>query len=87
MTDLQQFYIIHLINTVYSMIRSYKNIPAYTYPFGGTNGSHELSMYLHSSANIQIIGWNRDEKSFYVADFASVHARDFSPDKQFLNEE
>ncbi|RAP27024.1 hypothetical protein C2W64_01170 [Brevibacillus laterosporus] len=44
-------------------------------------------MYLHSSANIQIIGWNRDEKSFYVADFASVHARDFSPDKQFLNEE
>ncbi|MED1786472.1 hypothetical protein [Brevibacillus laterosporus] len=62
----------------YSMIRFYKNIPAFTYPFGGTNGSHKLSIYLHSSDNIQIIGWNRDEKSFYVADFASVHARDFA---------
>ncbi|AUM65764.1 hypothetical protein C0R09_15280 [Brevibacillus laterosporus] len=66
----------------YSMIRFYKNIPSFTYPFAGTNGSHKLGIYLHYSDNIQIIGWNRDEKSFYVADFSSIHSGDFAPDKQ-----
>ncbi|MED4754185.1 hypothetical protein [Brevibacillus choshinensis] len=64
----------------YMMLRYYREAPGFLLPFGGV-GLSDYSPYLKKKANVRLIGWAKDGKSFYVADWASIYSSDFSPDK------
>lgn len=64
----------------YMRIRYYQEAPRFVYPFGDV-GKSEWSPYMSLHDNVRLIGWAKDGKSYFVADLASIHHRDYAPDK------
>ncbi|WP_409177792.1 hypothetical protein [Brevibacillus fortis] len=64
----------------YMLIRSCKQVPKCTYPFGDPQDG-KISPYLGGLDNYRIIGWAGDGKSYYLADLASTHYSVFASDK------
>lgn len=65
---------------VYMRIRYYKEATKYQFPFEDVNEGF-YHPYRSSLDNIRLIGWANDGKSYYVADWSSIHHFDFSPEK------
>lgn len=64
----------------YMMLRYYTEAPKFLHLFGDV-GQSKYSPYLSQKDNVRLIGWAKDGKSFYVADWSSMHFSDFSPEK------
>ncbi|NRR01711.1 hypothetical protein HP570_05705 [Brevibacillus sp. RS1.1] len=63
----------------YMYMQSCKEVTKCSYPFGSPDKG--MPGYYDLSDNQRIIGWAKDGKSYYVADLASIHYSDFSPEK------
>ncbi|MFD2369720.1 hypothetical protein ACFSO0_07060 [Brevibacillus sp. GCM10020057] len=64
----------------YCILQYYREAPKYSLPFGGV-GASQYSPFLSKKDNVRLIGWAKDGKSFYVADWSSIHFSDFAPEK------
>ncbi|QRG69560.1 hypothetical protein [Brevibacillus choshinensis] len=65
---------------VYMMIRLNKDERRHIFPFGDV-GESKYSPYMSFRENLRLIGWSKDGKSFYAADWSSIHYSVFSPEK------
>lgn len=65
---------------VYMMIRLNKEERNPIFPFGDV-GKSKYSPYMSYRDNLRLIGWAKDGKSFYAADWSSIHYSGFSPEK------
>ncbi|MDF2683445.1 MAG: hypothetical protein K0R47_4635 [Brevibacillus sp.] len=65
---------------VYMMIRLNKDEMHPIFPFGDV-GKSQYSPYMSYRDNVRLIGWAKDGKSFYVADWSSIHYSSFSAEK------